>query len=295
MSSDLPTIIAEEHWGELERAHEARTLQWVEPHLSRQLRGERHPVEDFLFSYYPFRPAHLQRWSPGVGVVLAGESARKFLRWKFFSERDEGVWLNPADFPASRQTGLHHALALLRATEQRPAQWGCFGLHEWAMVYREEQGRHREVPLRMPPADLAAFVESQSIRCSHYDAFRFFTPAAQPLNRLQPRRETQIEFEQASCLHANMDLYKWSYKFAPWIPAELMADCFELAHEIRTVDMRASPYDLSAQGYAPIRIETIEGRAEYEAEQRRFAAQGLPLRRRLIEVFNVLATGTAVT
>jgi hypothetical protein len=290
MSSDLPTIIAEAQWAERERAHQTRAGEWVEPHLQRQLRGERHPVEDFLFSYYPFRPAHLQRWSPGAGVILAGESARKFLRWKFFSAREGGVWLDPHDFPLSRQSGLHHALSLLRATEQRPAQWGCFGLHEWAMVYREESGRHREVPLRLPPAELAAFVESLPIRCSHYDAFRFFTPAAQPLNRWQPQRETQIEFEQSGCLHANMDLYKWSYKFAPWIPAELMADCFALAREIRTVDMRASPYDLSTQGYTPIRIEMSEGRAEYESAQRRFAAASIPLRRRLIEVFDRLTT-----
>jgi hypothetical protein len=98
-----------------------------------------------------------------------------------------------------------------------------------------------------------------------------------------------VEFEQSGCLHANMDLYKWSYKFAPWIPAELMADCFSLAREIRVVDMRASPYDLSKLGYAPIRIETSDGRTEYEAAQRRFAAAALPLRRRLIEVFDCLA------
>jgi hypothetical protein len=46
--------------------------------------------------------------------------------------------------------------------------------------------------------------------------------------------------------------------------------------------MRASPYDFSAAGYAPIRVETPEGRAEYEQEQRRLTAAAAPIRARLI-------------
>ena len=30
-------------------------------------RGERHPVDDFLFEYYPNRPSLLRRWHPGLG------------------------------------------------------------------------------------------------------------------------------------------------------------------------------------------------------------------------------------
>jgi len=46
--------------------------------------------------------------------------------------------------------------------------------------------------------------------------------------------------------------------------------------------MRASPYDFSAMGLEPVRIETSEGRAEYETAQRDFARRSAPLRRRLI-------------
>jgi hypothetical protein len=38
-----------------------------------------------------------------------------------------------------------------------------------------------------------------------------------------------------------------------------------------TLDMRASPYDLAALGYPPVRIETPEGRAEYARAQDAFA------------------------
>ena len=85
-----------------------------------------------------------------------------------------------------------------------------------------------------------------------------------------------------------MDLYKWAYKLSPAAPAELVADCFALASEIRELDMRASPYDLRAHGYEPVAIETPEGKAEYVAAQRGFAERGAALRRRLLEVCDAL-------
>ncbi|MGH3330534.1 MAG: 3-methyladenine DNA glycosylase, partial [Nocardioidaceae bacterium] len=90
------------------------------------------------------------------------------------------------------------------------------------------------------------------------------------------------EFEQPGCLHAGMDLYKHAYRLTPMISSDLVADCFELARDIRVLDMRASPYDLSGLGYSPVRIETVEGKQEYVEAQRSFAERGAPLRHRLI-------------
>jgi hypothetical protein len=168
-------------------------------------------------------------------------------------------------------------------TGERTPQFACYGLHEWAMVYRQtpEQIRHNAWPLRFAPDELARIVEAQPIRCSHFDAFRFFTEPARSLNKLQPTRPAVPQFEQRGCLHANMDLYKWAFKFAPFTPSELIADCFALARDIREIDMRASPYDFEKLGYVPIRIETSEGRTEYEIHQRDFAQRSQPLRTRL--------------
>jgi hypothetical protein len=47
------------------------------------------------------------------------------------------------------------------------------------------------------------------LRCSHFDAFRFFTPEAVPRNAGSPSRATQQDWEQPGCLHANMDLSIW--------------------------------------------------------------------------------------
>ena len=284
------TVLPEATWRERQRAHADRVAAWIQPQQARAARGEKHPVEDFLFTYYSFRPAWLRRWHPGPGVALAGDGAREFLREPEYRQTRDGVCFDFAAWPEKRRRLAGWLRDFLVAQRDRPAFHGCFGLHEWAMVYRQtpDEVRHNAWPLRFPPAELARIVEAGPLSCTHFDAFRFFTPPARPLNRHQPRREDTPRLEQRGCLHANMDLYKWAYKLAPATPAELIADCFALAREIREMDMRASPYDLRALGYEPIRVETASGRAEYEQLQRNFAARAQPLRARLIALCDTL-------
>ena len=287
------TVLAEPEWQDRRRAHEQRVAAWTKPHRERAGRGEKHPVYDFLFEYYRFRPSWLERWHPGPDVFLQGATARDYLRWPEYHETEHGVGLNLPAFPPHRRESLAWMVNLLRLTAERPPQFACYGLHEWAMVYRQtpDEVRHNAWPLRFPPEELARIVEAQPVRCSHYDAFRFFTAPARPLNKVQPTRAETPAFEQRGCLHANMDLYKWAFKFAPFTPGELVADCFALARDIRELDMRASPYDLAALGFAPVRIEMPEGRAEYETHQRDFAERSQPLRARLLAVGTRLLAG----
>jgi hypothetical protein len=78
------------------------------------------------------------------------------------------------------------------------------------------------------------------------------------------------------------------------VPSELVADCFALARDIRVLDMRASPYDLSGLGLAAVRVETAAGKQEYVAAQRGFAERGAPLRSRLVaECERLLAVATS--
>ena len=267
--------------------HRRRVDAWVGPHLERRQRGEAHPVEDFLFTYYSQRPAALRRWHPGYGEVLTGPEADEYVGLKgyvsVFSAALEGVAV-AEEYVASQRVLLSTLLRLLRATAARPAQLGCFGMHEWAMVYGLEQDdvRHASWPLRLGSTGTDEVVESHRIACSHFDAFRFFTDAARPRNTLRPGREDREDFEQPGCLHAGMDLYKHAYRLTPMVPSELVADCFALARDIRVLDMRASPYDLSGLGYAPVRVETPAGKQEYVTTQREFAERGAPLRARLV-------------
>ena len=90
-----------------------------------------------------------------------------------------------------------------------------------------------------------------------------------------------------------MDLYKHAFRLSPLVPSELVVDCFELARDIRVLDMRASPYDLADLGYEPVLVETPEGKQEYAAAQREFAMRGAPLRHRLIEECERLLDATS--
>ncbi|CAM03106.1 hypothetical protein A8924_4222 [Saccharopolyspora erythraea NRRL 2338] len=277
-------VLSEAEWRARESAHRDRVRQWTGPHRQRRHDGRKHPVLDFLFTYYSFRPSRLERWQPGFGVALAG--GEQFLARRGYTETGDGVALSRETITDARLRTAEFVLGLLSATASRQPRLGCFGLHEWAMVYRTspEQIRHSGWPLRLGHAGTDEVVESSNLSCTHHDAFRFFTPQARPLNPLQPERADQVRLEQPGCLHANMDLFKWSYKLDPFVPAELVADCFDLAVRVRELDMRASPYDLSELGYTPVRIETPDGRADYVRLQREFAEEAAVLRQRLIEL-----------
>jgi hypothetical protein len=280
--------LTQDEWRPLETAHHVRVDAVTAAHLSRRQGGRTHPVEDFLFTYYMHSPAQLRRWHPGLGIVLEGASERA--EWKSYRYSDGAAALDLEAFLATRAATVRFVRQLLSATVARPAHLGCFGLHEWAMVYRQtpDQRRHVDWPLRLGQAGTDEVVESHQIRCSHFDAFRFFTEPARPLNTLSPSRDSQVEMEQPGCLHGTMDLYKWAYKLSPAIPSDLTADCFDLAREVRELDMRAAPYDLRSLGYQPVKIETPTGKATYVDAQRDFATRAHVLRLRLIDACDTL-------
>ena len=68
-------------WHERERAHQERADALTAAHRERAARGEKHPVWDFLFTYYSYKPAQLRRWHPGAGVELADATDRQQWRW----------------------------------------------------------------------------------------------------------------------------------------------------------------------------------------------------------------------
>jgi hypothetical protein len=90
--------------------------------------------------------------------------------------------------------------------------------------------------------------------------------------------------EQPGCLHAAMDCHKWAMKLGPAVPGDLALDCFEMARDVRLLDMQASPYDLSSYGQPAVAIETAEGKTEYVARQRALAGRAAVSRARLIGI-----------
>lgn len=282
--------LAAADWRARERAHAERADELTAGHRARRQRRERHPVEDFLWTYYSVTPGELRRWHPGAGVALA-DAMEDRANWRYYAgDGAGGSTLDLAAYFAKRGGTVEYVANLLAATMDRAPQLGCFGLHEWAMVYRlgPDELRHGGLPLRIGAEATDRVVESHRITCTHFDAFRFFTPAAVPLNALRPTRDTQPQLEQPGCLHAGMDIYKWASKLGPIVPGDLLLDAFVLARDIREVDMRASPYDVTAYAGADgrpltaIPIETAAGKREYAELQRGFAERGNALRERVL-------------
>jgi len=294
-------VLAEDEWVPTAEAHRARVEALTAGHRERALAGEPHPVEDFLFSYYRFRPGQLARWHPGAGVVLLGDAARERLDWRGYAARTtedgrEGVVVDPAAVAASQGRRLGHVRDVVAATRERTPELSCFGLHEWAMVHGSASDpsvlRHERQPLRLGAAGTDAVVEEGArrgwLRCTHVDAVRFYPPSAVALSPLEPTRETQPALEQPGCLHAGMDLYRAAFLLVPLAPSSLVLDAFLLARDIRELDMRASPYDLRGYGRDPVQVETAEGRAQYATAQRALAARGQELRDALLPLLEAV-------
>ncbi|TVR12470.1 MAG: 3-methyladenine DNA glycosylase [Balneolaceae bacterium] len=286
-TSDRQLRLPKHEWIRLKKNHREVLAAILDPYLDARSKQEKNPVLDFLFEYYKFRPAHLMRWSPGPGVVLELSDSDESLLPEL-SEllvEDGAAYLNPALFPKKRLRAIRWMLSVLKNSRSNKPMFGCFGMHEWAMVYRAGEIRHEQIPLRLPPDEIARFVESRPLLCTHFDAFRFFTEPARPLNKHHLSRDTFADMEQPGCIHTNMDLYKWAYKLYPWISSELIREAFLNACEARKTDMQASPYDARSFGLEPIKIETDEGRKEYITRQMEIYENSMPIREKLIDAY----------
>lgn len=284
---EIPFAMPRAVWQERAQLHKQRVQPWIAPYLEQKSHQAKHPVYDFLFRYYSFRPAQLTRWSPGPDVALEAEQIEDLPGSPKSWEPAGGGW-KLAPFPITRREYLEWAVRFLETTAAREPNFCCFGLHEWAMVYRQGPIRHSELSLRLAPSEISWAVESQNLACTHFDAFRFFTEPGRMRNQTVLRRETTIEMDQSGCIHVNMDLYRFCYKIAPWIESELLADAFALARFAREIDMRASPYNLREIGFEPICVETAEGRAEYVRLQRKISEWARPIRRRVLAAYRRL-------
>jgi hypothetical protein len=275
-------------WQTLRQTHREIVLPWITPRLERRSRQESHPVDDFLFEYYPISANRLLIFHPGINKTLQAladdmadfpQTSYRYLPGpdgKFGKIEISQGWLAKNQSPALLLKDF------LATTHSRTLRSGCFGLHEWAMVLGANEVRHEKWPLRLSQTQIQATIDEVGLRCTHFDAFRFFTPVAAPLNPLQLTRIDQSEVEQPGCLHANMDLYKHAQRFAPLFGSDLVRQTFQLARDIRSVDMQVAPYDLAELGVIPIRVETQAGRDTFAKMQVEFASRAQQLRLEMI-------------
>lgn len=290
VNAERHKILEWEDWTKVADDHLSHARSYTAEPRQRRDRGEKHPVEDFLFDYYPYPIALIEQWHPGSRIALRFpdiETLPNRFKNKRYSIDGNICFADPSSMKSSERERLSWIASLLEATQRHLPSFACHGLHEWAMVYRAEEIRHASLaPLRLPQKQIDDLIQSRPIACTHHDAFRFFAKDARPLNRIQPTLETRHLNEQPGCVHANMDLFKWAAKSMPWIGSELLLNTFRLANRLRDLDMRASPYDLSQWDIIPVKIETSEGRKQYENEQRLLAGEARILRTQLIEAIH---------
>ena len=192
--------------------------------------------------YYSFERETLLRFSPGMNAVCLGVGVDEHDLWQgrgwAASDCGGSGAMDPRLYKPSMRRAARTAAEVMRNTSQRPPHYNCFGLHEWAMLYAppthadSEPLRHQSLPLRVEQHTLNSVVESNQLACTHFDAFRFYTDEAKPLNSKELTREHQLELEQPGCVHATMDLFKLAMKLAPFIESSLVADCFDLARQV---------------------------------------------------------------
>ena len=278
----LRQVVSKKSWTYQAATHKSKVAFYIDDYLSNRNRGIKQPVMDFLFEYYRFRPSWLKKWSPGFNAALEYDNPDDLPKIKELRITDEFAYLDSSYLSKKKITSLHWTLNLLKDTKDKRPSFGCFGMHEWAMVYKSKEIRHNKIPLRITPRELEEFVESRPLVCTHFDAFRFFSSEAIPLNKNYLTRESFNRMEQPGCIHSNMDLYKWAFKGFPWISSKLLFSAFKLAYKAREIDMKASPYCLLDFGYEPIKIETEEGRIEYFEAQKSIYQKSIPIREKLI-------------
>ena len=230
----------------------------------RRRRGSSTRSQDFLFTYYSHRPAAAAALAPRARrrAADAAPRTRRGAR-RGTSVRGDRSPSTAAYVARAARPADHAAPRCWPRPAARPPQLGCFGLHEWAMVYRLAAGRgparrlaaaagprgHRR-GRRVPPDRLLALRRLPVLHRRR--------PAAE---HAAAGRGRPAELEQPGCLHAGMDLYKHAFRLAPLICSELVADCFELARDIRVLDMRAAPYDLGDLGLRAGRDRDAGGQA----------------------------------
>lgn len=320
MSHSVGVVLTAEELAVRVSDHRARVMELTQVLREAESAGRSNPIESFLFTYYRWPLSRLERWFPGVGVAVAGGDPARFAsRGKAprrGGQRNQGGHNGQGGRPVQpkhyhRLEGYageevvvadinswvaDHGDEAVRIHEgltrvsSRPPRFGCFGRHEWAMLYRAPQRLHQDLPLRLSQAEIDAEVESSPVLCSHAEAFRFFTPEAKPLNVVSLSRVDEFDYEQGGCVHAAMDLYRFAFTLAPMVGAELVVECYAHARQARILDMRASPYDVSEFGFSPVCIETADGREEYASHQRELAVMTAKLRSQILAVTKVLVS-----
>ena len=123
--------------------HRERVEQWTGPRRERRARGDSHPVYDFLFQYYSYSAGQLEVWHPAPHEALIDTpEAREHFAPPVYQAADGVIRRDTRALSAGSRAKLTSVIDVMTATRDRPANFSCYGMHEWAMVYRGHDVRH---------------------------------------------------------------------------------------------------------------------------------------------------------
>lgn len=244
------------------------------------------------------------------GILLEGASEDDFestLHMRGAMMHEDGIVYSPSSFfgrgEANRKEEATRAASaylwyhdVISQTLQAEPVLYCHGLHEFAMQYQPEGAPpppsakyQSHLPLRVSRQTINQAVERKGVHCTHLDALKYFAEAANPLNHYGSystlSRKHQLRLEQPACVHAQMDLIKMSLRLQPFVGADLVRECLQVALAARRLDVAASPYDATAYGLSPVPVETPQGRADYRQIQTNHMRQAEPVRQRLLDAY----------
>jgi hypothetical protein len=218
---------------------------WVQTAKSERLRvnsllksgiyqDKNHPIYNFIFVYFFFNQKILFQYSPGMNTTIElDQDYDKLFSLNLAPElqpieaQSKTLAISFSEKKISKKF-LQRTLQILKSVQSKLPSFWCFGLHEWAMQYHSSQlapspstksSSFQSLPLRVSPEQIESLINPPSsaiqppiprLRCTHFDAIRFFTPSSLPLNVISPTptRNTVDQFDQPGCIHVNMDLFK---------------------------------------------------------------------------------------
>lgn len=222
-------VMMKETWLQAAKEERNRVNRLLNPN---DYQDRNHPIYNFIFVYFFFNRKILFQYSPGIHVEIEGVHDSQELmsinlapELQSVSSQRNFLAISSNEKKISKKF-LQRTLHLLKSIQSKLPSFWCFGLHEWAMQYNSIQqtstknSTFQSLPLRVTQQQIESLLnpprhENQysvpRLRCTHYDAIRFFTPSSVPLNAVSPSptRLTVDQFDQPGCIHVNMDLFKY--------------------------------------------------------------------------------------
>ena len=123
------SVVPAHQWQLAATQHEQIVASWTTDRLHRRSRGMKHPVDDFLFEYYPISVKKLATWHPKWQTQLEPTlNSEQIFNPEIYSIA-ETIELR-SEYLELRLCETTAELAFLTSTLNRPARTGCFGLHE---------------------------------------------------------------------------------------------------------------------------------------------------------------------